>query len=428
VAENSYHGYKARPELIPITRARVDRSKPLDYIVQLNGTSPAPDVQGSAAVPFKGITTDGRVVPGLYPLQDSVFNHGALDREALDPVPVVEAATALLAGLPAEQRSRAARPLPADAAAWRLWTNAYPSWEPDRVYLEDLDDTRRDAAMELLRASLSAKGFGHVRTAMRLNAALGQLIDQYHDSLTEWAYWITLFGAPSAVEPWGWQLFGHHVCVSFFMLGGQMVLTPTFLGAEFESQQIFEEHRGLGLELITGLSPAGRSRAVLYPSMSPGDLPWELAGSVDGRHLGGAGQDNRVVPYAGLAADSMTPGQQELLVRLVGSFVSRMPAGPAEAKLTEVRRHLADTYFAWIGETAPGRPCYFRVHSPVVLAEYDNHPGIFLDFDQPDPCHVHTVVRTPNGNDYGMALLHQHYARHHRPLLRLFGARSDNEH
>jgi hypothetical protein len=404
MADTSYQGYKARPELLPITRARVDPSKPFDYVLQLNGDAPAPAVEASAAVPFKGITTDGQVVPDLYHLADT----------GLDPAPVVEAARALLAGLSAAPRSQVQAG--ADAAAWRLWTNAYPSWEPDGVFLDDLDDTRREAAMELVRASLSAQGFVDVRAAMRLNAALGQLIDQYHDTLTEWAYWITFFGEPSAVDPWGWQLFGHHVCVSFFMLGGQMVLTPTFLGAEFESQQIFSEHRGLGLELITALSPAQRNKAVLYPSMRPGDLPWELAGRVDGRHLGGAGQDNRVIPYAGLAADSMSPGQQELLVRLVGSFVSRMPAGPAEAKLAEVRRHLADTHFAWIGEAGADSPCYFRVHSPVVLAEYDNHPGVFLDFDLPDPCHVHTVVRTPNGNDYGMALLRQHYERHHRPL------------
>jgi hypothetical protein len=83
--------------------------------------------------------------------------------------------------------------------------------------------------------------------------------------------------------------------VSFFMLGGQMVLTPTFLGAEFESHQIFSEHRGLGLELIMALSPVQRNK-VLYASMRPGDLPWELAGRVDGRHLGAAGQDNRVIP------------------------------------------------------------------------------------------------------------------------------------
>jgi hypothetical protein len=404
MADTSYQGYNARPELLPITRARVDPSKLFDYVLQLNGDAPTPAVEASAAVPFKGITTDGQVVPDLYHLADT----------GLDPASVVEAARALLAGLPAAQRSQVQAG--ADAAAWRLWTNAYPSWEPDGVFLEDLDDTRREAAMELVRASLSSQGFVDVRAAMRLNAALGQLIDQYHDTLTEWAYWITLFGEPSVGDPWGWLLFGHHVCVSFFMLGGQMVLTPTFLGAEFESQQIFSEHRGLGLELITALSPAQRNKAVLYPSMRPGDLPWEFAGRVDGRHLGGAGQDNRVIPYAGLAADSMSPGQQELLVRLVGSFVSRMPAGPAEAKLAEVRRHLADTHFAWIGEAGADSPCYFRVHSPVVLAEYDNHPGVFLDFDLPEPCHVHTVVRTPNGNDYGMALLRQHYERHHRPL------------
>lgn len=400
----SYQGYKARPELLPITRGRVDRSKPFDYVAALNGDSPAPDVQASAAVPYTGITTDGRVVPGLYPLADT----------GLDPAPVVEAGRALLASLTAAQRSRVR--LPVDAAAWRLWTNAYPSWEPEGVFLEDLDDTRREAVIGLLRASLSARGLADVQTTMRLNAALGAATGQYRDTLTQWAYWITVYGEPSSGAPWGWQLFGHHVCVSFFMLGGQMVLTPTFLGAEFESQQIFAEHHGLALELITALSPAQRAQAVLYPSMLPGDLPWELAGRVDGRHLGGAGQDNRVIPYAGLAADSMSPGQQELLVRLAGSFVSRMPAAPAEAKLAEIRRHLASAHFAWIGGTDPDSPCYFRVHSPVVLAEYDNHPGVFLDFDLPDPCHVHTVVRTPNGNDYGMALLRQHYERHHRPL------------
>jgi len=27
--------------------------------------------------------------------------------------------------------------------------------------------------------------------------------------------------------------------------------------------------------------------------------------------------------------------------------------------------------------------------------------------------HIHTVVRTPNGNDYGKDLLRQHYKLHH---------------
>lgn len=397
-----YRGFKPRPELLPITRGRLDPAKPFDYVVALNGDAPAPAVEASASVPFRGITVDGRVVPDLYRLQDT----------GLDPAPAVEAARALVAALPAAQQRRVI--LPVDATAWRMWTNAYPGWEPDGVYLGDLGDSGREAVMDLVRASLSTKGFTDVQGTMRLNAALGQLIDQYHDTLTEWAYWVTLFGEPSVDRPWGWQLFGHHVCVSCFVLGRQMVLTPTFLGAEFESQQIFAEHRGVGLELMNALSPAQRAVAVLYPSMRPEDLPWELAGPVDGRHLAGAGQDNRVIPYAGLAADAMSPGQQELLVQLVGSFVSRMPPGPAQAKLAEARHHLSGTYFAWIGQADAGGPFYFRVHSPVVLAEYDNHPGVFLDFDQPQPFHVHTVIRTPNGNDYGTDLLRQHYARHHQ--------------
>jgi hypothetical protein len=401
VTDASYLGYEARPELIPITRGRLDPAKPFDYITALNGDAPAPDVEGSAAVPFTGITTDGYVLPGLYRLEDT----------GLDPAPAVAAARALLAALPPALRSRVM--LPAGATAWRLWTNAYPGWEPDGAYLDDLDEAGREAAMALVRASLSGQGFADVRATMRLNGELGQLIDQYHDSLIEWAYWLRIFGEPSADGPWGWQLFGHHVSVSCFILGGQMVLAPAFLGAETESQQIFAEHRGLGLELMNALTAAQRDKAVLYPSMRPQDLPRELAGNVDGRHLGGAGQDNRVIPYAGLPAESMSPGQQELLIRLVGSFVSRMPAGPARAKLEEARRHLGDTYFAWIGQADPGSPCYFRVHSPVVLAEYDNHPGIFLDFDEPEPFHVHTVIRAPNGNDYGTDLLRQHYASHH---------------
>jgi hypothetical protein len=31
--------------------------------------------------------------------------------------------------------------------------------------------------------------------------------------------------------------------------------------------------------------------------------------------------------------------------------------------------------------------------------------------------HVHTVVRTPNGNDYGKDLLRQHYAAQHEAVL-----------
>ena len=60
---------------------------------------------------------------------------------------------------------------------------------------------------------------------------------------------------------------------------------------------------------------------------------------------------------------------------------------------------------------------YYRLHSPVILVEFDHQRGIAFDNDAPSRHHIHTVVRTPNGNDYGQDLLRQHHARfpHSRP-------------
>jgi hypothetical protein len=54
---------------------------------------------------------------------------------------------------------------------------------------------------------------------------------------------------------------------------------------------------------------------------------------------------------------------------------------------------------------------YYRIHSPVVLIEFDHQRGIAFDNDQPSRNHIHTVIRTPNGNDYGRDLLRQHHAQ-----------------
>ena len=42
------------------------------------------------------------------------------------------------------------------------------------------------------------------------------------------------------------------------------------------------------------------------------------------------------------------------------------------------------------------------------------HSGVFLTNREPAKFHVHTIVRTPNGNDYGVDLLRRHYRRSHR--------------
>jgi hypothetical protein len=86
-------------------------------------------------------------------------------------------------------------------------------------------------------------------------------------------------------------------------------------------------------------------------------------------------------------------------------FLSYQPDGPRAARLNAVRRHLDQTWFCWIGGTRAADPFYYRIQSPVILIEFDHHAGIFLANSEPERFHVHTIVRTPNGNDYGVQLI-----------------------
>ena len=165
------------------------------------------------------------------------------------------------------------------------------------------------------------------------------------------------------------------------------------------------EEQAAGLALARSLSAQQRSVAVLYPSMLTADLPPPLQGRVEGRHRAGAGRDNLVLPYAGLNASELSDEQVGLLLALVEVFVGRKAQAHAEQEMERVRRHLGQTHFAWIGDPDSDGPFYYRVHSPVLLLEFDHHAGIFLTSDEPQPFHIHTIVRTPNGGDYGMALL-----------------------
>jgi hypothetical protein len=84
--------------------------------------------------------------------------------------------------------------------------------------------------------------------------------------------------------------------------------------------------------------------------------------------------------------------------------------------MKDVEEHFSNTYFCWIGGQENNQPFYYRIQSPVTLIEFDHHAGVFLDNSEPQDFHVHTLVRTPNGNDYGIDLIRQHYENspHHK--------------
>ncbi len=398
-----YKGFGPRPPGLPLVGGKIDftNGSGVQQMLALIGDAPLPPVEQTAAEPFVGLTADGKPIRDLFRLEDSGF----------DPRPATRAALEFLHVLSPDERARSTSAI--DSSDWQLWTNAFLSYPEHGLRLQDLSAASRDAALAVMRASVSAVGFHRIRGAMRLNGELGEFLSAYLDTLTEWCYWFTLFGEPSTDKPWGWQLAGHHIDIHCFIIGRQMVLTPSFLGAEFKSDEIFGAHRSSALEFVHSLSATQIKRAVLYDSMAPGELPKALAGVVDGRHRAGAGQDNLVLPYEGLRGDSLSAGQKELLLRMLDPHIEALAGEAGAARRRQLAQHLDDSWFSWIGATTDDAPFYYKVHSPVILVEYDNHSGVFLDNDKPEPFHVHTIVRTPNGGDYGKDLLAQHYALHH---------------
>jgi hypothetical protein len=351
------------------------------------------------AQPFKGVTTNGEVVPGLFEISPT----------GVATESVRNAAEKFIASLTTVQLARTM--FPVDDVQWRKWMNQH-FYVRQGINFQEMTDTQRDLAFGLMRASLSARGFEITRNVMRLNETLAELADD-HVFLGEWLYFITIMGRPSAAEPWGWQLSGHHAIVNYFVLGDQVVMTPLFLGSEpvratsgkYKGITILQQEQHDGLEMVRALSDAQQQKAVLNFSKTGNN------------NLGEAFKDNIVLDYAGIRASEFTDASRRRLRELIQLYASNMDDGHARAKMNEVDKHSDNTWFAWIGGTQADSAFYYRIQSPVILIEFDHQRPANLakfasDPSKPTQQHIHTVVRTPNGNDYGKDLLRQHYLAH----------------
>ena len=355
------------------------------------------------AEPFRGVTTDGTPVPGLFAVRST----------GVSTEPVRKAAVAFLEALSPEQRGRTR--FAVDDPEWLKWMNQHFYVRQGVSFLE-MAEPQRQAAFALLGAALSAKGLKLSRDIMRLNHTLGELNHDNFEEYGEWLYWITVMGEPSASEPWGFQLDGHHLIVNYFVLGDQVVMSPAFWGSEpviarsgkFAGTAILQEERDKGLALLATLTTAQRRKAVLRPTKTDND------------NVGEAFKDNVVLAYAGVRGSELDAAQRRKLLELASLYVFNLRDEHARVEMQDVERHLDETWFAWIGGGEPTSVFYYRIHSPVILIEFDHQRPANLrhlasDPSQPSLEHIHTVVRTPNGNDYGKDLLRQHYEAHPHP-------------
>lgn len=346
--------------------------------------------EAAATEPFRGITTNGNPIGGLFPLPKVGTTTSA----------AAKAAYLFLDCLPEYLRTKAQFDL--EANEWMMWSNIHVFLMRHGVLLEELGVTQRQKALSLIRSALSNDGFALVRNVMRLNETTREITGRSAE-YGEWLYWLSVMGQPSPAEPWGWQLDGHHLNINCFNLAGNIVMTPTFLGAEpvladagsYEGTHVFSGEESAGLALMRSLPSEQQGQAILSD-----ELPNEV--------FAGAGRDNMTLGYEGVRYTALSSPEQSLLLDIVTQFAKRLRQPHRASKLAEVYAHLETTYFAWAGGYGARDPFYYRIQSPVILIEFDHQGPVALGGDGPSRQHIHTMIRTPNGGDYGKDLLRQH--------------------
>lgn len=348
---------------------------------------------------FVGVHEPSGIQEDLFPLEST----------GVSTVPIMQAADLFLTTLSNHQLLNTQ--FSVNDPEWRRWFNVDNGiYVRQGTSLAAMNAKQKAAAWSLLEVSLSAKGLQLSRNIMKTDQTLREL---NNDSLSfdEELYFFTLMGIPSTTEPWGWQLDGHHLVINYFVLGDQVVMTPTFMGGEpiittsglYAGNSILQEEQNEGLAFFQSLTEAQRSIALLE------------ANKTEDHMRAAALQDNVKLAYNGLPGTQLNTRQKEALLNLIDLYISNNREEHAQIKLEEVMEHLDQTWFAWVGGMEENAVFYYRIHSPVLLIEFDHqnpvgNPNVPRGI--PTRQHIHTIVRTPNGNDYGKDFLRQHLDKH----------------
>jgi hypothetical protein len=187
---------------------------------------------------------------------------------------------------------------------------------------------------------------------------------------------------------------------------GQIVLSPLFMGAEpiraatgkYAGLRVLEREETAGFLFAQSLNSTQRKSAVVGPA-PPADV------------FAGAFADNVDFPAAGIRFGELSAQQQTLLRAVIEVYLDRLPAAHADARRGEIETRIADTSFCWMGGLGENDPFYYRIFNPLLLIEFGHLSGLVFDSPQPTRNHIHTVVRAPNGNDYGKAILRDYRRR-----------------
>ena len=279
---------------------------------------------------------------------------------------IFRAAQAFLATLDPAQQKRVQFAFN-DAAQRARWSN-FPTGFVRRAGLSlgEMNAAQRAAALALLSAALSARGYEKVQQIMDGDEALKQN-ERGNPLFGKDLFYISLLGTPSERTPWMLQFGGHHLALNITIIGERGILTPTLTGAQPALYRLngktvrpLAGESDKALALLKSLDAAQTKQAI---------LPYRV-----GDLVLGPGQDGKSILPEGLKASAMTPAQRTQLLDVISEWSGIVHESAAALRLAEIKAGLDQTYFAWSGPTtaAPGRniTAYYRIQGPKLVIEY----------------------------------------------------------
>jgi hypothetical protein len=271
------------------------------------------------------------------------------------------------------------------------------------VSLHDLTQPQLDAALNLLKASLSVQGYKKATDVMALESVLRDVEnrpadDPYRDPKK---FYFSIFGAPGIDTPWGWRLEGHHISLNFSALDNKIQSsTPSFLGSnpatvpsgKRKGEQILKDESGLAFSLVNAFS-AGQLKTVVISEDAYSDILSE--------------NKRKASPLTpnGIFYKEMSEQQKKMFMSLLDVYVKNYEFGFSAKLMDKIKKAgIENLSFAWAGSLKPGKGHYYRIQGPMLLIEFDN--------TQNNANHIHTVVRDLT-NDFAEDILREHYAKEH---------------
>ncbi len=268
----------------------------------------------------------------------------------------------------------------------------------------DFNSAQKQAAISLLKASLSEQGFKKATDIMQLEKVLiiieKQAPDNHYRDPNN--YHFSIFGEPSKNKPWGWRFEGHHLAINFALNDGKIVSsTPSFFGTnpgivgidEQRGKQALKFESETALILINSLT-----EEQLITARFSEEAPPEII----------TGNSRKVLSLLpkGITFKQLTTSQQKTFLDLLNVFVKNYELGFSKTLMDKITKAgIENISFAWAGGLKYGLPHYYRIQGPMLLIEYDNI--------QNNANHVHTVVRDLT-NDFAEDILNEHYLSDHK--------------